>query len=88
MHITQDGNIPFCQTVTNNTKKTNKAPSAAAPGAETAPGAILKKWRFPNIWNRTIFRRFVKSLPFGSNLGQEGDWGGIKAIRGVIYLGQ
>ncbi len=45
-----------------------------------AGGLDLKKRRFPNIWNRTFFQRFVKSLPFGSNLGQAGEWGGFSLI--------
>ncbi len=77
-----------CEAVTNKTKKTNNTPSAAAPGAKTAPGAIPKKRRFPNIWNQAFFRRFVKSLPFGSDLGQAGEWGGFAQIREVINLGQ
>ena len=48
----------------------------------------MKKGRFPNILIRTIFRRSVKSLPFGSDLGQEGEWSGFALIQGVIYLGQ
>ncbi len=49
---------------------------------------MLKKWRFPNILIRAFFRRVVKSLPFGSNLGQAGEWGGFAQIRGVINWGQ
>jgi len=48
----------------------------------------LKKWNFPNILIRAVFRPFVKQFPFGSNLGQAGDWGGFAAIREVIILEQ
>ncbi len=53
-----------------------------------AGGLDLKKRRFPNIRNRADFGPSGKPFPFGSNLGQTGDWGGFEAIRGVIILGQ
>ncbi len=86
--LPSDTMLSYRQTTTNKTKKTNKTPSAAAPDAKMAPGAILKKRRFPNIWNRAVFGPLVKSLPFGSNLGQAGDWGGFAQIWEVINLEQ
>lgn len=61
---------------------------ATAPGAETAPGAILKKGRFPNILIQALFRRFVKPFPFGSDLGQAEERGVFDPNWGLIYLGQ
>ncbi len=48
----------------------------------------MKKGRFPNILNQAFFRRFGKSFPFGSNLGQAGEWGGFAQIWEVISLEQ
>jgi len=73
----------YFQTVTIKAKI---VPNTAADDAYTAPGALLKKWGFPNILIQTIFRRFGKPHPVGSDLGQAGDWRGGALIQGVIYL--